>query len=240
MESSLLQVLFFTPLGGKRRGGGRGPKPPPRPHDLGPPLTSPLRLTALGAGMRQSRDLTSGAGVPSSPRALPCLPAGSPRSLVWAPQRRGGGVRFATSLAAGGRFEVLTTPLPCLPPPAALPCSCSALAALRRRGRSGGERGRPCAGLGPGPAAAPPSTHSEPAARGGAGGGPVASSRSDLRPPARDEGDGARLRRGGGGGSSSGGPRFRTPRPIGCPCWEAAEETARRRPVSGRALPGRR
>lgn len=74
--------------------------------------------------MKRSRDLISGAGVPSSRRALPRPPASSPRSLVWVPPRRGGG--FATSLTRGGRFGVQTAPLCCPPPPAAPPCSCSA------------------------------------------------------------------------------------------------------------------
>lgn len=186
-------------------GGGQSPSLLP-PLSVPPLPSSPRRPSALGAGLRLSRDLTSGAGVPSSPRASP--PSGSPRSVLRSPQPRGGGYRY---VAGGERpSPVQTAPLPRPPPLAALPCSRFASAARRRRcaeeqstdaREPGSARASPGAGL-PSPRAA---------VRGG-GGGAGASSPSDPRPPAPAAGDGAGLRPGGGGGG--GGPR---PRPRVAP-----------------------
>lgn len=68
--------------------GGRGQR-------VAPPPDGP---SAIGAGMRQSRDLTSGAGVLSS-RGAPRVLAGPPRSVTGR-RGRGEGVRF---VADGGR-----------------------------------------------------------------------------------------------------------------------------------------
>jgi hypothetical protein len=201
---------FLGCLTGRWAGPSRSSAPyPALLTSLQPPL-------ALGAGMRQSRDLTSGAGVPSLRRALPCLPAGSLRSVI---ARRGQGE--GGSLRRRRREAVSECRTP--PSPAGLACRpalfspCRA-ARRRRRGRRQAERGRPA----PGPARAPsrrfrPLSRSRNARRrrrlelerpaaAGAGRGPwgwVEARRWQRRP----------------------GP----PRPLGCSGREAAEESARRR-----------
>lgn len=176
--------------------GGRGRR-------VAPPPDGP---SALGAGMRQSRDLTSGAGVLSS-RGAPRVPAGPPRSVTGR-RGRGEGVRF---VADGGRPFLRADRPP--PPPlpvfrAALPCSfLPCPAARRRRRRRRAERERPCSRCGPEPRRG----RSVPTVRAATLGG-GASSPSDPRPPALAEGDGAGLRIGGGGG---GGGESGRPAPCG-------------------------
>ncbi|XP_029400620.1 uncharacterized protein LOC115065093 [Mus pahari] len=192
----------------RRRGGGRDRR-------VAPPPDGP---SALGAGMRQSRDLTSGAGVLSS-RGAPRVPAGPPRSVTGR-RGRGEGVRF---VADGGRPLRSTD----RPPPAGLPrraplfSPCPAARRLRRSAAAGADSGArtPLSPVRPGPG--PRRGASVPTAGAATrGGGP--SSPSDPRPPAPAVGDGVGLRRGGGGGES--GP----PAPCGLLAARAGRPRRRR------------
>lgn len=165
--------------------------------------------------MRQSRDLTSGAGVLSS-RGAPRVPAGPPRSVTGR-RGRGEGVRF---VADGGRPLRSTDRPPPLPVfRAALPCSRPArlhAAAAAAPGADSGAR-TPLSPVRPGPRRGASVPTAGAATRGG---GP--SSPSDPRPPAPAVGDGAGLRRGGGGGES--GP----PAPCGLLAARAGRPRRRR------------
>lgn len=126
-------------LGARRRRSGRDRR-------VAPPPDGP---SALGAGMRQSRDLTSGAGVLSS-RGAPRVPAGPPRSVTGR-RGRGEGVRF---VADGGRpLRRADRPSSPVGLPSRAPLFSPCPAARRRRRR---RRQRSADAPAPGAARAPP------------------------------------------------------------------------------------
>ncbi|KAJ8784438.1 hypothetical protein J1605_008282 [Eschrichtius robustus] len=122
-------------------------------------------------------------------------------TVIQAPPRRGGGVRYVAGGGRPFRSAKRPPPLPTYPccPPLFSPCSgyTPPPRAPRRRARTPLRPARP----------GPRRGASLPSPRAAACGGGGASSSSDPQPPAPAEGDGAGLRRGGGGGGDSGGPR---------------------------------
>lgn len=128
-----------------------------RGRRVAPPPDGP---SAIGAGMRQSRDLTSGAGVLSS-RGAPRVLAGPPRSVTGR-RGRGEGVRFV----ADGRRPLLRADRPPLLPrrasaPRSLVRSCPAPLHAAAAGADERSANAPAPGAARSPTAAAPSPQSE-------------------------------------------------------------------------------
>lgn len=181
LKRPLRPFLPFARLGGLKARWA-GPTQWPRPSLWLRPTTSPLRPSALGAGMRQPRDLTSGRGSPELTARTPARRL-SPQLDLGA-TAEGRGVR----IVAGGwrpfRSADRPPPLPAYPRHRPLFSLCPA-SSRRRRGRRGGERGHPCARLSQGLAAAPPSPHPElqRAAAAAAAAPRIRATRGRRRPP---------------------------------------------------------